>query len=549
MGKLSRVLSTGSGLTLLMSGVSFMAPAPASASVSSSASIKCGAMITTNTVLTANIGPCLNGNGLNVKANNITIDLNGHKVTGSHGSVPLATKEQVGINLDHVSHVTLQHGTVDLFDAGVTIHGGSHNTVSHVAAKKNVNVNLLEPTVTTSCNFGDGIVADASNYNLITHDSASGDGPYDGITLVNASSHNMISHNIALNNDVINFTRQGKLTNCGSGFSRPIQDIGIRIEGPGAKHNSVVDNTVTNSGLDGIGILSNFCGTPGHKGDPNTNNLIENNTVTRTGSNPAVNKLDAHGTGIAVLQQGPAGIVCSAYNNSIIGNISSDNFGNGISLAAPNSGDTFVGNITDNNGRNGIFVQGPEKAPTYGGALDTLFANNVSHQNAIFDAADFNDQCSAPAVPPVFPANSSPNRWQSNDFGTVNQPCVANADSGIVTSLLLQNYQYAGPIVSVVDSPPGLSTPWTDDVTVVNAQGFILYKDTACTSPIGAGTGVATGNDTFSPTISFNNVTGGVAYTIAAGSVQGTNTANNPVVPNAAIPCTAVGSVNSVPGL
>jgi len=92
-------------------------------------------------------------------------------------------------------------------------------------------------------------------------------------------------------------------------------------------------------------------------------------------------------------------------------------------------------------------------------------------------------------------------------------------------------------------------TPWTDDVTVANAHGFIIYSDPACTVPVGSGTGVAGGNMTTTPTISFASVSGAVAFTIAGGSVIGVNTAHNPPVPNAAVGCTVIGSGSQVPGL
>ncbi|MDQ6615843.1 MAG: right-handed parallel beta-helix repeat-containing protein [Actinomycetota bacterium] len=535
---------------LLAGAVGVAAASPAAASPASS--IGCGATITKNTILTADVGPCLRGNGLNVTGSNIIVDLNGHKIIGSHGTVPLATREQVGVNLANVKNDTIKNGTVELFDAGVSILHGSGNTVTQLVVRHNVSVNLLEPTNTTDCNFGDGIIVDFSNSNTISYNTVSGNGPFDGIALVDVSGHNLVSHNKVLNNDLINLTTTGGFTLCGgqalqAGFARPIQDMGIRIEGPGATDNTLVANTVTNSALYGIEIQANFCGAPPVTSPPNTHNLIENNVVTLTGSNPAVYSRDQRATGIGTIQQGDAGVVCPATNNAFIGNISSNNRGTGIELQSPSSGNTVYGNITQNNGRDGLFVQGPQKAPTYGGFLDSLLKANVSNGNGVFDAADFNDHCSATTPPPRFPANSSPNRWLGDSFGTINEPCVGGG--GKVTQVLLQNDVYTGPQVAPVTSPPGLMTPWTDDVTVANAHGFILYSDTACTVPVGSGTGVASGNMTTTPTISFASVTGAVAFTIAGRSVIGVNTPHNPPVPNAAIGCTVIGSGSQVPGL
>lgn len=514
--------------------------------------VRCGSTITSDVVLTADVGPCLLGDGLDVTANNITINLNGHTVIGSHGVAPRATHEQVGINLTNVRNVTVENGTVTLFDAGVSVSGGQSNTVTHVTATNNVNVNTLEPRVTTTCNFGDGIILDNSSGNTISDNSASSDGPFDGIGLVNSSLWNKVLGNDVFNNDVINLTTSGGLTVCGGQgkqgrFARPVQDMGINVEGPGAAHNDVVGNTITNNALYGIAIHANFCGTPPLVTPPNTDNLIENNVVTLTGTDPAINTLDPTGGGIGTLQQGNPTVVCAATNNDFVGNILDDNFGNGLTLSAPSAHNIVLGNIANGNGRDGFYLAGPAAAPSYGGVLDSLLTNNAASGNGVFDAADFNDGCAVSSPPPILPPTTAPNKWRHGSFGTVNQLCASRGGTGVVAQVLLQNFIYAGPQVSKVLTARALSTPWTDDVTVQNASGFQLYSDTACTQLLGSGTGVAGGDGTMIVTISFPTLHLAKAFTIAAASVSGAN-GSGPSVPNAAVGCTVIGSGTTVAG-
>lgn len=514
--------------------------------------VRCGSTITSDVVLTADVGPCLLGDGLDVTANNITINLNGHTVIGSHGVAPRATHEQVGINLTNVRNVTVENGTVTLFDAGVSVSGGQSNTVTHVTATNNVNVNTLEPRVTTTCNFGDGIILDNSSGNTISDNSASSDGPFDGIGLVNSSLWNKVLGNDVFNNDVINLTTSGGLTVCGGQgkqgrFARPVQDMGINVEGPGAAHNDVVGNTITNNALYGIAIHANFCGTPPLVTPPNTDNLIENNVVTLTGTDPAINTLDPTGGGIGTLQQGNPTVVCAATNNDFVGNILDDNFGNGLTLSAPSAHNIVLGNIANGNGRDGFYLAGPAAAPSYGGVLDSLLTNNAASGNGVFDAADFNDGCAVSSPPPILPPTTAPNKWRHGSFGTVNQLCASRGGTGAVAQVLLQNFIYAGPQVSKVPTARALSTPWTDDVTVQNASGFQLYSDTACTQLLGSGTGVAGGDGTMIVTISFPTLHLAKAFTIAAASVSGAN-GSGPSVPNAAVGCTVIGSGSTVAG-
>ena len=410
MRKLWRVVSVCSAVTVGALGTAFLEPAAAT-------HVQCGDVITEDTTLDSNVGPCKQ-DGLVVAASGVTLDLDGYSVLGANKNA-----EQAGIRLQNVSGVTVTSskpgGTVAGFDAGVVVEGGSGNEVSNLTVRDNIN-DLQGPV----CELGDGILVLDSDDNLITANTVVNNGPFSGIALAGDSDDNVVSNNQVHNNNAPNIRdTSGRTGRCGAPFSRPIQAIGIRVEGPGATANVVEGNTVTNSAIAGISIHGYVCNPPDPSvapDEPNTNNFILNNTVSGTGSTTGA--LDPVADGIAILRQGPLTVVCSAYGNTIAGNTSFDNFRDGIHLGATTSGNTVDNNVVYNNGRDGIFLAGaptsggaPVIDPTTGqpftGAVNNTLTGNEGLGNTRFDGSDFNPNCDN-------------NDWSANVFVTYNQPCV-----------------------------------------------------------------------------------------------------------------------------
>jgi parallel beta-helix repeat protein len=406
--------------------------------------LACGAVLTQDTTLANDVGPCP-GNGLTLAASNIHLNLNGHSVTGSHQATP-SSAEQVGILMNNDSNDTVFNGTVRYFDAGVAVNGGSGNTIRNVYAHDNISRDTLvaggvvshvsvSPDQTT-CDYGDGITTDNSSDNRIEGNRVDHNGPFSGISLVDASSNNVVQGNQAADNNVVNRTTTGQGTLCGAGAltagsgpgsngpmtsGRPVQDIGVRVEGPGATANTVEDNQVTDSALYGISIHSYPCNvTHGMNATANVGNSILHNVVTGTGD--ATHALDPTASGIGILRQGPTTAVCVSNGNTISGNTSTANWEHGIFLGGPDSVPATLGtnatnvvndNRVDNNHVDGVHVSL--------GALNNALFNNQGQGNGGFDGADYNPSCDN-------------NSWQHNRFGTVNQPCVASGpgSSGVV---------------------------------------------------------------------------------------------------------------------
>lgn len=270
------------------------------------APVKCGTVITQNTTLTSNVGPC-SSDGLIVGASGITLNLGGFAVIGKANR----TGEGVGIRVPGRSGVTVTNGRVTDFDAGVALVGGSANTIEKLLVKDNIGT-------TKRGDFGDGIAISASTGNTIRANNVIHNGPFDGVGLFGPSSGNLIEGNVISGNDV-SFTA----------------DDGIRIEGPGAANNTVRGNNVSASTLDGIAVFSNQ-GT----GPLNSGNIIEGNRVT------------ANGFGLLGARPGDGIRTFLRANDTIIrNNVVQDNAGSGILIGNGSVSNDILDNTSLGNAR------------------------------------------------------------------------------------------------------------------------------------------------------------------------------------------------------
>ena len=328
--------------------------------VAQAAELGCGALITEDTVLTADIGPCGDevtapgehvpgGHGLVIGADNVTLDLNGHTIFGLGGSVVL--HQAAGVKVDGHSGVTIKNGTVRDFFHGVHVQNGSHNKV--------VDVQSIDNTT------GNGIVLQNVSDSKVMRNTVINSGGFGGISVFDGrspaqlddlpSARNMIAHNLVDQAD------------------NRVTTAGISIEnGPGHK---VIHNTVTNSSGPGIRLLGDNPLSSGAVLAAVTGAHVVNNDVIGNGTR-------AHETAIVMagimLRRTPASGV-GADGNKVVGNRVHDNTEHGILVESSNN------QIMGNDAR--------------GNAFDDLRDTNVS------------PPCDA-------------NRWRGNKFVTFNQPCV-----------------------------------------------------------------------------------------------------------------------------
>ena len=318
------------------------------------AAVTCGQEVTADITLDGDL-VCDEGSAIIVTADNVVVDLGGFTITGKGTAAAGAP----GILLRNVKGVTVRKGTVKGFGAGVAILGGANNVVQ--------NMTVLENFGDTEGDFGDGITIQNSSGNVVQGNNVRNNGPFAGISIVGASTKNQIKDNTVSDNNMLP-----------GDPSVGRQDMGIRIEGPGANNNKVIGNTVTNSGADGIVVLptcidpqAGCAGTPGNEGNEISKNMSHKNGTSGQGS----------GIRLFAVPQPVA-----ASNTTIADNVTNDNKTFGIAIDAV-----------------GTANPGPPKNKVTG---------NSGRGNGQFDGFDGNT-----------PACGS-NKWDKNKFAKVNQPCV-----------------------------------------------------------------------------------------------------------------------------
>lgn len=447
------------GIRRSIVATSVFASVLATSSAAGATHIGCGAVITQSTTLHQNIGPCP-GEGLIVAADGITLNLNGYRVSGD--PQVRQSPDKAGVLLRRVSGVTVTGGTVEGFDAGVTIMGGGQNRVRRVIAKDNVNYRVVTgrdsqvaDVVSEDgpfCDLGDGIAVLNSDGNLLEQNEIVANGPFSGVALIGDADDNVVSSNAFRDNDVLNDTPQGWGTICGSDIDGPVadpgppepppdppleccatmgrhvQDIGARIEGPGAERNRIEGNAIRTSGLMGIMVHGHntMVAQP-----PNSHNVIRRNYISETAK--IGHDLDRQGHGIYLHQPGPP-FVHAPPHTLIEYNVSSGNYGGGIFLDSKGTlHSTIVRyNVVNQNGLDGLYVNGPGSTA----GLPNELVNNVGRGNGDraeevnagpdFRANYFGTDGSDSSV------NCLRNNWSRNSFGTVNQACVAAGGTGTV---------------------------------------------------------------------------------------------------------------------
>jgi parallel beta-helix repeat protein len=331
---MKRVFAIASALALAAFGI-FGQAAPAAASVTQA--VKCGDTITMSIALGNDLVDCPN-NGIVIGADNITVDLNGHRVDGNVALIdPCPEKElcDVGINntLGH-SGVTVKNGSIDEFAVGFMDFDGNNNLIRHLDISKSQFVGAIvaganDVKIERNSFHDDGlntpqgaVAAFAAQRLSIEHNRARNTGEVSfsmessnharvidnrisgalaGIAL--AGSNGLLSRNHVFGGGILaagdsNLISRNSVANpaacpdgCGIGISfeggnnnviernfvtgSPV--LGIRVDtfGGQADHNTIRKNFVRATGRDGIGI-----GT--ENADSVTSTLVKGNIVTQS---------------------------------------------------------------------------------------------------------------------------------------------------------------------------------------------------------------------------------------------------------------------------
>jgi parallel beta-helix repeat protein len=204
----------------------------------------CGDNVTQSSRLAEDVGPNCPAYGLAITADGVTLDLNGHTVDGDDGA-------DYGITASGKSHITIKNGTITDFFGGVTIQGGSNETIKRIRATSNTQygIQLVASRSTVSRNFvfsnPIGIYS-TGNFDRILSNTAQSN--TDGIEISSGHS-NLIEGNRAVSNSA---------TGIFEGFNTP------------RFGNTVTQNVADSNDTGGIKVFGDFAHVSKNTADHNT---------------------------------------------------------------------------------------------------------------------------------------------------------------------------------------------------------------------------------------------------------------------------------------
>jgi large repetitive protein len=111
----------------------------AGASMAQTGGLSCGDTITADTTLQADLTGC-RSNGLVIGADNITLDLNGHTVSGDDEQFKACPEREFcdfGVLNDGHDGVTVRNGSVGRFDSGVLVGRARENRMLNISSSHN----------------------------------------------------------------------------------------------------------------------------------------------------------------------------------------------------------------------------------------------------------------------------------------------------------------------------------------------------------------------------------------------------------------------------
>ena len=392
--------------------------------------VACGQVITVNTTLQGDVGPCA-GDGIVVGADNITLNLNGHRIVGQN----LRTGNFAGVRLPMRTGVTVVGGrldplgkpvsTISGFDAGVLINGGSNNSVRNLLVKDNIG------PATRQAFLGDGIAVMNSANNIIHRNVVDHNGIYDGIGVLGNASHGNTIKDNTVTRTVALISETGP-EGAGTGAGVVVDAFLDEATGKLIRGNNVLANVV--SANDGAGI-SNVNTQDGRV----AGNIVEDNGHVQVPGNGIGMRLglfpeSKEGRMVVennvIRRNGGFGIYSSdSDENQYIANILEDNGFNpplgvtgnaAISVASDLGGHLIKGNTVRRNNYTGIQLAG------FDNRIQGRTDNNRIEENTVTDNANIGIVFRYRGVP------EGPNSW--NNYVVSNY--VVNSGNAVLGDLV-----------------------------------------------------------------------------------------------------------------
>lgn len=162
------VLATGTPRVIVLglgvSGLIALSAGPANAS-----HVSCGDVITKNTKLDSDLACPVISVGLTIGADNVTLDLGGHRISGF----------EPGVVNEGFDGVTIKNGAIDTIQQPILLRDADRNRIDRIEGGQ--------------APFGGGVLLDGSDENRVSRSRLCGNGG--GVALFNGSDHNVITRN------------------------------------------------------------------------------------------------------------------------------------------------------------------------------------------------------------------------------------------------------------------------------------------------------------------------------------------------------------------
>lgn len=367
--------------------------------------------------------------GLIIGADNVTLDLNGHTVSGTaevlDGTTALECDvtsgpgDEAGILVGGFRDPTGEvvkapkvgvkitgsaaggtRGQVKYFDAGIAVEGGSLHIIERVIVSDNIGSRKL------ASDYGDGILINNASVVDVLDNEVSGNGPYSGISTIGTASQTVVIKGNTVSNN--NIQTHNYIANPNVCYD---QDRGIGVE-QNTVANIVAENTVTGNGLDGIDIFPN-----------SLRNVVRDNVVKNNGRHSLSGLRQGDGIrlfggtyrGVGGTRDNPTASLSADTTegqSSIFGNTACDNGGHGIAVFSNDN--RIYENTARSNGGAAQATVGNCGTSTTGDAYFDLYDDTLNVTVNANGGSLVNQQ----------PVPCGTNVWSDNIYGDRNQSCI-----------------------------------------------------------------------------------------------------------------------------
>lgn len=451
----------------------------------------CGDTLVTDVTLEADMN--CSGHALIVGADGITIDLNGHTITGQEGA-------GMGVRNDSFDEITVRNGTIRGFEYGVLLSGVHGSVVEDLIIEDNLW----------------GVFIQVSARNRIQHNTIA-DNTVDGIALKDAHfieiTSNVITNSSFAAVEMFDGTSHSRIR------GNEISSGGGGLYESGTRSNELIDNTIANTDENGIRLIDTRFGTISGNHVTNTKNgLLAINSdynriranvfevaayegvLLRTGSDGnhvvdntvtgaelyGIRVLDSYDNAIqdnVVTANGVRGIsVVGSSRNEVRANWVSENGHTGILIDNYSSETTVVGNTVEANVSYGIWVTWFSDSNTVEGnrVTGSWAGINVSN-NSDLNTIDTNDVSDNTSRGIVIVSDSTGSAVTGNDvsfsgtgiqvFGAVDTHVLQNTASRNQFDGIIVNVGSVGTLVERNEAHWNGSTPGPWDGIDIDAPG------------------------------------------------------------------------------